>query len=64
MNGWNAFRTGLARALCPPWVLLILFAANLASGLLLAALPALGGPPGWAIARPSAKPPTAQMPGW
>lgn len=42
MNGWHAFRTGLARALRPPWVLLVLFAANLASALLLAALPALG----------------------
>lgn len=42
MSGWHAFRAGLARALRYPWVLLILFAANLASALLLAALPALG----------------------
>jgi len=42
MNAWNAFRTGLTRARRYPWVLLILFAVNLASALLLAALPALG----------------------
>jgi len=42
MNGWQAFRTGLSRALHYKWVLLVLFAVNLASGLLLAALPALG----------------------
>ncbi len=42
MNGWAAFRAGLDRAWRYPWVLLILFAVNLASALALAALPALG----------------------
>jgi len=42
MNGWSAFRTGLSHALRYRWVLLILFAANLLSALLLAVLPALG----------------------
>ena len=41
MNGWDAFRVGLSRALRYRWVLLILFAVNLASALLLAVLPAL-----------------------
>lgn len=42
MNGWTAFRTGLSRAARHWRLLAILFAVNLASGLLLAALPALG----------------------
>ena len=42
MNGWHAFRTGLSHALRYRWVLVILFAANLLSALLLAVLPALG----------------------
>ena len=42
MNSWNAFRTGLSRALRYWWVLLILFVVNLASALPLAVLPALG----------------------
>jgi hypothetical protein len=41
MNGWNAFRTGLSRATRYRWVLLILFAVNLLTALLLAVLPAL-----------------------
>lgn len=41
MNGWQAFRIGLSRVLRCPQVLLILFAANLLSALVLAALPAL-----------------------
>lgn len=42
MNGWTAFRSGLARASRYSWVLAILYAVNLTSALLLAALPALG----------------------
>jgi hypothetical protein len=42
VNGWDAFRAGLSHATRHRRVLLILFAVNLASGLLLAALPALG----------------------
>ena len=42
MNGWDAFRIGLSRALRYWWVLLILFAVNLASALPLAVLPAMG----------------------
>jgi hypothetical protein len=42
VSGWDAFRSGLARATRYRWVWFTLFAVNLASGLLLAALPALG----------------------
>jgi hypothetical protein len=42
MNGWDAFRVGLTRALRYRGVLFLLLAVNLASALLLAALPALG----------------------
>jgi len=42
VNSWDAFRTGLARVVRYRWVWLILFAVNVASALLLAALPALG----------------------
>ncbi len=42
MNGWHAFRAGLSRALRYPWVWIVLFVVNLASALLLAALPAAG----------------------
>ena len=42
MNSWDAFRTGLARVVRYRWVWLVLFAVNVASALLLAALPALG----------------------
>jgi len=42
VNSWDAFRTGLSRALRYRWVLLILFAVNLLSALPLAVLPALG----------------------
>ena len=41
MDGWRAFRSGLARTVRYPQVLLALFAANLLSALLLATLPAL-----------------------
>ena len=41
-NSWNAFRIGLSRASHYRWVLLILFAVNLFSALLLTALPAWG----------------------
>ncbi len=39
-KSWNAFRTGLVRASRYRWALLVLFAANLFSALLLTALPA------------------------
>jgi hypothetical protein len=42
VSGWDAFCSGLSRATRYRWVWFTLFAANLASGLLLAALPALG----------------------
>jgi len=42
MNGWRAFRIGLSRATRTRWVLVILFAANLASALPLVVLPGLG----------------------
>ena len=42
MNSWDAFRSGLARVVRYRWVWLTLFAVNVASALLLAALPALG----------------------
>ena len=40
MRGWKAFRSGLAQALRQRGVLAVLFAVNLVSALLLAALPA------------------------
>jgi len=42
VNGWDALRIGISRATRYRWVLLILFAVNLASALSLAVLPALG----------------------
>jgi hypothetical protein len=42
VSAWDAFCSGLSRATRYRWVWFTLFAANLASGLLLAALPALG----------------------
>jgi hypothetical protein len=41
MNSWAAFRQGLSHTVRYKWVLLILFAVNLASALVLVALPAL-----------------------
>ena len=42
MNGWTAFRTGISRVLRYRQVVVILFAVNLFSALVLAALPAWG----------------------
>lgn len=42
MHGWHAFRAGLGLSLRYWWLLLILYAVNVLSALLLAVLPALG----------------------